>query len=788
MARNPLSTDVLPPAPPAPAARPAGVPSAEVLDAEFSDTPPRHLRDYLRVLQKYRWLATTCFAAVLGVTIVVTLLTPRLYTATTRLQVARESPIRLRLKENVLNLDDSDRNVNGTSSFLATQVAALQSRDLAERVIRTRHLDENDGFLRPGADRQSLLALGGTMLGMLRPRGFDATGPRTPAESASDGQVDPVLLDRYMRWLSVQDVRGTDLIEIRFTTPSPTLSAFLTAAHTQAYMDANEEARRATDVTAKEFLGEQLTEARKQVERAQTALRDFAAAHPSVAVNQEQDTIAQRITDVSALLGKVESARIAHESRYAFLTRPENDPLAYFLDRSGIQKLHLTLLDLRAQRAALALRLGPNHPQMAELRRQETELESQLRAEVAEEVAAVHARAESTRLREESLRKKLTLLEQRSIDLRALGARYDLLKNDVETAQSLHESLLKQQMETAVNSELAASNIRVIERAEVPRLPSRPKIPLNLTLGVLAGLVLAIGAAFGCEYFDDSVKSSDDVEGLLQLPTLATVPNFALARRSAARALGQGGNGNGHGNGNGLLRDELIVLREPWSTSAEAYRTMRTAVLFSAPGAPPRVVLVTSARPAEGKTVSSVNLATTLAESGSRVLLIDCDLRKPGCHHVLGVENLRGLSSFLAGQADIASVTQALETPRLSFIPAGPTPPNPAELVGSGRMRDTLEDLREQFDFVILDTPPVVPVSDAAVLSRESDGVVLVVKGNDTPRDLVRRARDQLALAGAHFLGVVVNNVDLGWGDLYFYTGYYGYTGSYAGAPGEERA
>jgi len=754
-----------------------------IFDAEFSEAP-RHLRDYLSVLYRHRWLAVACFGVTVGLTILVTLLTPRLYTASTRLQVARQSPIQLRLDGNVLRLADGDRDTNAALTFVSAQVAALQSRDLAERVIREHGLATNEAFLHPRPRLRGLLALGEALPRLVRPRGLEsAPAGYSERETASPASAGPVLIDRYMRYLKVEEIRGTDIVEVRFTTPDPALSALLAAAHTQAYLDANQEARRGNDVTAQEFLGRQLEEARQQVEGAEAALSRFATEHASVAVNEEQKTVGQRITDLSSQLTKAEGARVALQTRYEFLTqKAPGDLLAYFLDRPGIQKLHLALLDLRAERAGLDGRLGPNHPQSQELRRQQAEIEEQLRAEMTQEVEAIRARYDAARLAEEQLRRTLNRLGAKSIELRDLGARYQLLKNNVETAHALHASLLKQRMETGVNAELVASNVRVIERAEVPFRPSKPNVPLNVTLGVLAGLVFAVGAAFSCEYFDQSVKSTQEVEDLLLLPTLATIPNFEQARRATvrsphARRLLTSSENGAASNGNGTRdtlegQSDLVLLREPWSQVAEAFRSLRTAVLFTARGAPPKVIVVTSAVAAEGKTVGSLNLATALAEAGSRVLLLEADLRHPRCHRTLRVDASRGLASLLAGQAELESVIHSLDAPRISFIPAGAVPANPAELVSSVRMREALASLRSRYDFVIIDTPPVLPVTDAVVLAREADAVVLVVRGHGTPSGLVREARDRLVMTGAPLLGVVVNDVDLTWGDLYLYDYY----------------
>ena len=501
-------------------------------EADYTEAPRRRLHDYARILHKYRWLAAACFVLVFGASLLATMLSPRLFTAATRLQVARQSPIQLRLDGNVLDLEQSERNVNGASSFLATQVAMLESRDLAERVIRTRRLAENEAFLHPGAERAGLLAVGGQLLTMLRPRGISGA-PLAPVDGGTgEIDVDAELLDRYMRWLSVRDVRGTDLVEIRFTTPSPTLSAILAAAHTQAYLEANEEARLATDATARHFLDQQLRDSEQRLESAQAALRAFSSEHPNVAVNQEQKVVGQKIGELANLLTKAEGARVTLQTRFDFLTRPETALLAYFLDKPGIQKLHGALLDLQATRTGLDNRLGPNHEAMVELQRQEALVARQLDAEVQQEVSAVRAKFEAALAREHGLRDKLAALEASAIELRDLGARYDLLRSDVESAAALHASLAKQQMETAASSALAATNLRVVERAEVPARASSPHVALNLAFGLGAGLLLAGAATFLCEHFDDSVKTSAEMADLLQLPALATIPNFALARRS----------------------------------------------------------------------------------------------------------------------------------------------------------------------------------------------------------------------------------------------------------------
>ena len=720
------------------------------IEAEFREVPLRDLREHLRILMKYKRLAVFAFGSMLGLVVLAVALTPRCYTAASRLLVARQSPIQLRLEDNVMRLSEAD--ASGRDLFTATQVATLQSRDLAARVIRELNLTDNGAFNRATSLFGWLLTPVYSLLAHFK---------STPAPDPDANAVAPGAIDRYANLMTVLNVRGTDLIQIEVTTADAKLSTSLVRAHLDAFIASNTEARRMTDATATGFLADQIREADKHLKTAENALQAFAAAHPNVAVNQEQNSIAQRINEVSSLLTAAEADRVTLQSRRDFLRKPNGDVMPYFLDEPGVQKLRLELLDLRAQMAGQDQRLGPEHPTMKAFHRHQKELEGALRSEIKNELHSVQSKYDAAQVREERLRRQLTDLESSAVALRDVGGRYDFLKNERDTARSLYDSLIKQQRDTSVNSALAPTNIRIVESPELPDQPSRPRVVLDLFLGLIAASLVAVGAVFVRAYFDNSVTSSEEIEEFLRLPTLAAIPNFALA--------GIGVNGNGNNNGHGP-KQELIVLREPWSQIAEAFRTMKSAVLFSASGTrtTPKVILVTSALPGEGKTVGSLNLAAALAEAGARVLLVDADLRHSRCHEALGVKNERGLSSLLTKGVKAADIVQRLKAPRLFFVPAGPRPVNPAELVESEGLRRALEEWRSSFTFVVIDTAPVLLVSDAVVLAQHADGVVIVVKGDETPRDLVRRTRDRLARTGAQVLGVVLNNVGATWGGAYY--------------------
>jgi succinoglycan biosynthesis transport protein ExoP len=342
--------------------------------------------------------------------------------------------------------------------------------------------------------------------------------------------------------------------------------------------------------------------------------------------------------------------------------------------------------------------------------------------------------------------------------------------------------------ETAISAGLRSSNIRIVDPAMVPTSPARPAKAKNIMLAFLVGLIGGIGLALMREYLDNTVKTPDDIESLARLPSLAVVPQFTGSNGSKARGMLPALSSNGEERS-----IELVAQHLPKSQMSEAFRALRTSILLSQADHPPQVILVASALPREGKTTAAANLAVTLAQLGDRTVLVDADLRKPGVGRLLnlGSGKYAGLSSYLAGVSslDLVSVPHPA-IPNLVAIPTGPLPPNPADLLSSHRLADAIAELRTKFKFIVLDSPPIMAVTDAVILSVLADGVLLVVRSGETPKVAFTRTRDLLSSVKCRILGVVLNAVDSSSPDYYYSYRYYPYSYGYgpqeAGEPVQE--
>jgi succinoglycan biosynthesis transport protein ExoP len=477
-------------------------------------------------------------------------------------------------------------------------------------------------------------------------------------------------------------------------------------------------------------------------------------------------------------LTTAKAQRIESESLHRTVQNKDSQYLSQVMKEGLVPTLRGNLATLEAERTKLSTTFKPDHPRMLELNQQISETRRSTNNEIANVVRGIKENYAASLAKERALQAEADNQQQTALNLNEVGVEYAVLEEEVKVNRSLYESILKRLSETTVN-ELTLSNMRIVEPAEKPFSPSYPNTAMNLLISAALGLFLGAGFVFGLEHLDSSVNTPRHVWRAVALSTFGVVPALNSLNRSLL-----GWNGSARPLLKGLTRlrlqapntssSELTLIENPLSIIAESYRTIRTAFLFSQAEKPPQIVLLTSPSPGEGKTITTLNLAIALAQDGHRVLIIDADLRKGCCHTRLKVENHKGLSNVLTGNLKLEQGIQATRINGLFLMSAGILPPNPSDLLGSHKMREILNNLRESFKFILIDSPPAMAVSDAAILSVVSDGVILVFHGQKTTMTSARQALERLNAIRAPILGVVLNGVDLANPEYAYYRHYYG--------------
>jgi len=443
-----------------------------------------------------------------------------------------------------------------------------------------------------------------------------------------------------------------------------------------------------------------------------------------------------------------------------------------------VQGLRTRLGEAQQKQSRLGDTLGERHPDMVALRAEIAASEDKLRAEIGSVLRSVESEYRTALQQEQKLQAGLESAKSEALVQNRKAVEYAILKREVETNQQLLKELMGRSQETGLesglNSELKSTNIRIVEKAEVPRIALTPQRLKNYQIALLIGIGLGIGLAILFEHMDNTLKTPEDVKNYLGLPFLGMVPDVA-ARTSVS-----------------VLRPSPLILKNPGSAVAEAYRVLRTNLIFTSAEGTGRALLVSSASPGEGKTTTVANLASSLAQNGARVLAVDGDLRRPTMHQHFGIAKTPGLSDLIVGKCKASEAIQVTRFKGLQVLPCGYVPPNPAELLGSASMKEVLLALRSHYDWVLIDTPPILGMADTPVLCPLVDGVVLVVGAEISGRPAIERAVDQILGVGGKITGVVLNKVDLER-NSYYYGQYYGeYYRSYyaegAGRPAQRPA
>ena len=775
----------------------------EEAEAEYSYHPAEsegpHLRQYWKILLKHRRLIVPIFLVLFGLGAYLTFSATPLYTATATLKIEPQDPVVVQVQEML-----ATQAAASPYDYYQTQFTLLQSSPVAAKVITELGLESNQYLIKgnPSALRKvrSWIRYFVTPVRDFLSK-FLAPAPEEDASPAEpEYGVDPGLLYNYLTdFLVVNPVKNTRLVQVMFTTPSPRLSQKLANAHVAAFIRTTLETRFELSQEAREFLQKKLGELKTKTQRAEDALQRFRQAHGVVSLEPNENIVIDRMVDLNKRLTDARAKRIEQESLYRTVANQNSRYLSEIIDNQVIQQLKTGLLALEAEQARLLATFTPDHPRLVELNAQIRQAHQRMDREITNVVHRIESDFGAARAKEEALQAEVERQQQAALNLKEVGAQYAVFQSEVDTSKVLQESILKRLNETTVSNDVPVSNLQISERAEMPTDPSSPQVPRNLLVAAAGGLFVGVGLAFFLEYMDSTIRTPDDVWRAVSVPTLGTVPHLSSLRRrmygyghplksSAMNGLAHTGAASGSSmNGSAhpvaapapAFPNELTLAHHPLSIIAESYRTIRTALLLSQAEQPPQVLLLTSAHPGEGKTVTTLNLAIALAQGGCTVLVIDADLRKGCCHTMLRRQNNRGLSNVLAGSLTLEEGVQATPVSGLAFLSRGTIPPNPAELLGSRRMRDILQVLRERFDFVLIDSPPTIAVSDAAVLSQLCDGVVLVMHGQKTTTEMARRAVERLEMAHARILGVVLNGIDIRNPD---YIDYHQYYSSYAAA------
>ena len=703
------------------------------------------LREYVRILKKRMWVVISTWLIIATLATVYTLHMTPVYDATGRIAVNRENSLNLGFKDSDQGniwADYDDYNIG-----LETQVRILRSDAIAFQVIKNLKLDNNSAFV--GA----------------------AAKPRTepPLNSLQvDASFESSLLARFRSGLKLSVVPRTRIVEIHYSHPDPRLATLIANMLINTYIEENFKTKFESTMQTSEWLSQQLADLALKVETSQEKLVRYQKEHNILGIDEKQNIVTSKLDELNKELTAAEGDRIQKESAYKLASAGDPEIFAKADSGSLLNQLRTQESDLRMKYAEATTQFGSSYPKVMQLGNQLKQVEESIQAEDKRIASRVQNEYLSALQREKLLSTALDVQKQEANQLNESAIEYNLLKRDAESNRQLYEGLLQKLKEAGVSAGLRSSNIRIVDLARVPTSPSAPNIPRNIILGLALGLFGGVGLAFVLESFNNTVRTPEEAEIISALPSLGIIPlSIKLIAKNRK---------NGHPRLSLSSRSsesadslELTAFARPRSELAESYRALRTSILLSSLGSPPKVILTTSALPQEGKTTTSINLAIVLAQRGGRVLLVDADLRRPGIHKALGLRNTSGLSTLLTGGDGSEDAIVSTEIPNLFVLTAGPPPPHPAELLGSTLMKDYLARWREEFAHIVIDTPPALSVTDAVLLSVDADSVLVVVRSSQTTKAALRRVRDLLSHVNARITGVVVNAFDLHSGGSYYY-------------------
>lgn len=731
------------------------------------------LREYWITIKRHVWLIASCTAALFLGGILFWLTRVPLYTAEAMILIERKAPQFLKMQDaRGGQFDTGDYN----SEFLKTQYEILKSRALAERVIREEGLLGHPLFgggrraAGEPASRSFVADLQTSLMSWFNWSPPDK--PKAPAAVADVGVTQVV--GTYLSLLEIRPVAGTSMVNVKFTTPDRQLSARLANAHGYSYARYGADLRTQTNDEAQVFLQQKLTELKERIEQSEAALNRYRKDKGIISVDEKDNVIVDRWLDLNRSLTGAEGERIGLAAQMMAIRGRNYDELPVIRSSAVINTLKGEAAKLEAEYAGLAKDFRPGYPALDFAKTRLDEVRARLQKEIQNEVRAIETAYAITKNKEGQLRSATDDQKKTTLELKDAAVQYTILAREADTNRQLYDGVLQRLKEIGVASEVRSSHIYVMGKAVVPGGASYPSRNGILLRAVLLGLALGVGLAFLLDQLDNTLKSPEEAARFTGLSSLGVVPDFNMLHDRRISYVTKLINSARHELQvpSGLHENRPSVLdNHPLSLTTEAYRALRSALLLSQAGGPPQITMMTSAMVGDGKTTTLVNTAIVFAQLGIRVLIVDGDLRRPRCHIHLKMDNHAGLTELLTRQIDVQEAIRPTGAENLSLLSAGAVPPNPAELLSSTKMAELFQELRGQFEFIFIDSSPVMAVSDAVFLSTMVDGTVLVVNRR-TPKPLVRKTLTRLRTPHTKLLGVLLNRVDVRTGEYGYYKHY----------------
>lgn len=729
---------------------------------------PTQLRDYLFIILKRKWLILSLCLIVTSLVAIQMYRQPSIFEA--------ESTIRIeQRKGNVLQTKEFIIGGQPDPNFWGTQLKLLESPALARQVVLTLDLQNNPDFFGGGQTQRGFFAKLKSLLGREKqkpvvspaaPSGLQLVSeaklkeqPLSPQELAALEPYEDMIIANE----EVDGIVGTNLFTIKYRHTNPELAQKISNTLAEVFAYNNLERSTYGSNRAEDLLARQIAELQTKIRFAQERQFNYARDKGLQLSPNGQNLDDKRLHQLSEQLLEAQNNRKTAEAVYksaVAATDPFSIPQVQLSSR--VEKLRERLSNLAERRATLREVYTDEWPEIKKLDAAIKPLQEELAKAAQETVGTLKAAYEAALGHERSIENMYA--QQRGISTQQTKDQIEMasMSNDLETNRQYLNTLLQRQRDIQVTSGDRGNEVSVENYSRLGRLVGPPRMR-NVMIAFVLSLVAGVGLAFLLHFLDDTVKSIDDIDRYIHLPALAMIP----ASRTGGRLKGMAPNAPPSES------TALAMVDDVRSPIAESYRHLRTSLLLSSAGQPPKTILVTSSQPSEGKTTTAINTAFMLAQTGAEVVIIDCDLRRPRLHAQFEVPNNRGLTTWLSGEKDLDNLLQACDkAPSLKLLTSGPVPPNPAELLGSEEMRKLLSILSERYAHIIIDSPPAISFTDASILSTMVDGVMLVVHGGRSSRAVVRRAKQQLLDVGAHIFGVVLNNVKVESQD-YYYSGYY---------------